>query len=229
MKTKFGKLTMVSALAFAAILPVSAMALDANAVTDLNIRSGPANNYTVVGVIPSGGTAMLEGCVADGSWCKVSFDGVEGWSYAPYLTVRAQEEAYVVPERPATVDVTTVTYENTGETLEDERAGATAGVVIGSLAAYAAGGPLGGIIAGGIIGGAAGSAAVEPTMETVTYIERNPVDTVYLDGEVAVGAGVPPDVTLYEIPSQPEFRYVNINGETVLVNPENNAIVRVIR
>jgi hypothetical protein len=80
-----------------------------------------------------------------------------------------------------------------------------------------------------ILGGAAGSAEVEPTMETVTYIESNPVETVYLDGEVAVGAGVPQNVTLYEIPSQPEYRYVSINGETVLVNPENNAIVRVIR
>lgn len=44
-----------------------------------------------------------------------------------------------------------------------------------------------------------------------------------------MGAGVPENVTLYEIPSQSEYCYVNINGQTVLVNPENNAIVRVIR
>lgn len=229
MKTNFAKLAMVSSLALAAVLPVAAVAMDASAATDLNIRSGPANNYTVLGVIPGGETAMLDGCIDDGTWCRVSYDGVEGWSYAPYLTVRAEEEAYVVTERPSTVEVTTVTYENTGETLQDQRAGATAGVVIGTLAAYAAGGPVGGIIAGGILGGAAGSAAVEPTTETVTYIESNPVDTVYLEGEVAVGAGVPENVTLYEIPSQSEYRYVNINGQTVLVNPENNAIVRVIR
>ncbi len=229
MKTKFAKLTMVSSLALAAILPVSALAMDANAATDLNIRSGPANNYTVLGVIPGGEPATLDGCIADGTWCKVSYDGVEGWSYAPYLTVSAEEKAYVVMERPSTVEVTTVTYEDTGETVKDERAGATAGAVIGSLAAYAAGGPVGGIIAGGILGGAAGSAAVEPTTETVTYIESNPVDTIYLDGEVAVGAGVPQEVTLYEIPSQSEYRYVNINGQTVVVDPQNNAIVRVIR
>lgn len=229
MRTKFTKMTMVSSLAFAAVLPVSAMALDANAVTDLNIRSGPANNYSVLGVIPGGETAILDGCIQDGTWCKVSYDGVEGWSYAPYLTVSADQEAYVVTERPSAVEVTTLTYEDTEETLKDERTGASAGVVIGSLLAYAAGGPVGGIIAGGIIGGAAGSAAVEPTTETVTYIESNPVETVYLDGEVAVGAGVPKEVTLYEIPSQPEYRYVTINGQTVLVNPENNAIVRVIR
>jgi uncharacterized protein YraI len=229
MKTSFTKFTMVSSLALAAVLPVSAMAMDASAATDLNIRSGPANNFTIVGVIPSGEAATLDGCVEDGTWCKVSYDGVEGWSYAPYLTVSAEEEAYVVTERPASVEVTTVTYEDTGETLKDERQGATAGAVIGSLAAYAAGGPVGGIIAGGILGGAAGSAAVEPTVETMTYVRSNPVETVYLDGEVAVGAGVPQDVTLYEIPSQSEYRYVDINGQTVIVNPETNAIVSVIR
>ena len=229
MKPKFAKSTILSSLVLVAVLPIAAAAMDTSAVTDLNIRSGPGNTYAVVGVIPSGESAALDGCVADGSWCKVSHDGVEGWSYAPYLTVSADDQAYVVTERPATVDVTTITYEDTEETLKDQRTGATAGVVIGSLAAYAAGGPVGGVIAGGILGGAAGSAAVEPTTETVTYIERNPVETVYLDGEVAVGAGVPQNVTLYEIPSQPEYRYVSINGETVLVNPENNAIVRVIR
>jgi hypothetical protein len=205
------------------------MALDANAVTDLNIRSGPANTYAIVGVIPGGEAATLDGCTEAGHWCKVTYDGTVGWSYAPYLAVHAEEKAYVLPERPSTVEVKTVTYEDTGETKKDQRAGATAGAVIGSLAAYAAGGPVGGIIAGGLLGGAAGSAAVEPTTETVTYIESHPVDTVYLDGEVAVGAGVPEDVTLYEIPTQPEYRYVNINGQTVLVNPDNHAIVRVIR
>lgn len=229
METKFAKFAMVSSLTLAAVLPVAATAMDASAATDLNIRSGPASNYTVLGVIPGGETAMLDGCIDDGSWCRVSYDGVDGWAYAPYLTVTAEEEAYVLPERPSSVQVGTVTYEDTGETLRDQRAGASAGVVIGSLVAYAAGGPVGGIIAGGILGGAVGSASVEPTTETVTYIQSNPVDTVFLDGEVAVGAGVPQEVTLYEIPTQSEFRYVNINGQTVLVNPENNTIVRVFR
>ncbi len=51
MKPKFAKLTMLSSLALAAVLPIAASAMETSAVTDLNIRSGPANNYTVVGVI----------------------------------------------------------------------------------------------------------------------------------------------------------------------------------
>ena len=93
MKTNYSKKAMASFLALAAVLPVSAMALDTSAATDLNIRSGPANNYTVLGVIPGGEAATLDGCVEDGTWCQVTYDGVRGWSYAPYLTVTAEEEA----------------------------------------------------------------------------------------------------------------------------------------
>ena len=229
MKTRFNKLGMASVLALGTALPMGAMAAEVSATTDLNMRSGPGNNFTVVGTIPGGEMAETMGCIEDGTWCKVSYDGMEGWSYAPYLAVSVEDKAYVITERPASVEVSTVTYENTGETAENEREGAAAGVVAGSLLAYAVGGPVGGVIAGGILGGAAGSAIAEPSTETVTYIQSNPVETVYLDGEVAVGAGVPQTVTLYDIPDAPEYRYVNINGETVLVDSSNNAIVRIIR
>jgi uncharacterized protein YraI len=224
----FAKLGTVSALALAISVPSIASAADASAVTDLNIRSGPANSYAISGVIPAGESAMIDGCVEDGSWCKVTYDGTEGWSYAPYLTVNVENEAYVVTERPSTVEINTVTYEDAEGTAANETAGATTGAVIGSLAAYAVGGPVGGIVAGGVLGSAAGAAAAEPSTETVTYIESNPVETVYLDGEVAVGAGVPQSVTTYEIPNY-DYRYATINGQTVLVDASSGAIVRVLR
>jgi len=37
------------------------MAMDASAGPILNIRSGPANNYTILGVIPGGEAATLDG------------------------------------------------------------------------------------------------------------------------------------------------------------------------
>ena len=225
---KFVKLGMVSALALSVVMPVAAQATDASAVTDLNIRSGPGPQYDVVGVIPGGDATMLDGCLEAGAWCKVMYGEIEGWSYAPYLAVNVDEQVVVVPERPQTVEISTVTYENTEATEDNQRVGSAAGATIGALAAYAVGGPVGGVIAGGILGGAAGSAAVEPSTETITYIETNPVETVYLDGEVAVGAGVPQDITTYEVP-QAEYRYLNVNGQTVLVDAETNAIVRVIR
>ncbi|MGJ8546438.1 MAG: DUF1236 domain-containing protein [Sulfitobacter sp.] len=221
----FGK---VSAIALVAALPVAASAMEASAVTDLNIRTGPGPQYDVVGVIPGGEAAALEGCVEAGSWCKVSYGDTPGWAYAPYLAVTVEEQAMVLPERPSTVEISTVTYEDVDGTKDNQRDGAAVGATLGSLVAYAAGGPVGGVIAGGILGGAAGSAAAEPSTETVTYVQSNPVEAVYLDGEVAVGAGVPQEVPTYEIP-ETNFRYLNVNGQTVVVDSETNAIVQVLR
>lgn len=223
--TKFG---LFLATALTAVAPTLASSAEAIAATDLNIRSGPGPQFSVVGTIPGGEQTNVDGCLAESSWCKVMYDGVEGWSYSDYLAVGVEEQAVALTTRPATVDIKTVTYENTEETQSDQNTGAAVGATIGALAAVAVGGPIGGIIAGGILGSAAGSAAVDPTIETVTYVESNPVETVYLDGEVVVGAGVPTMVTTYELP-QPDLRYVSINGQTVLVNAETGVIVSVLR
>ena len=91
------------------------------------------------------------------------------------------------------------------------------------------GGPVG-AVAGLAIGGATGAAAAEePTTEVTTYVTSNTVDPVYLDGEVVIGAGVPENVTIYEIPDQPDYRYAQINGQTVLVNPNDRQITYIYR
>lgn len=222
---KFG---LISAVALAAAAPSLAASAEAVAATDLNIRSGPGPHYEVVGVIGGGEKADVAGCLDEQRWCKVSHEGTVGWSYSDYLAVAIDEEAVALTTRPAAVEIETITYENTEATQADQTAGAAAGATIGALTAYAVGGPISGIVAGGILGGAAGGAAVEPTTETVTYVKSNPVETVYLDGEVVVGAGVPAEVTTYELP-QDDLRYLNINGQTVLVNAETGVIVQVVR
>lgn len=222
------KLGMVSAIALSAAAPVYAQSAEAYAATDLNIRSGPGPQYDVVGVIPGGKAAMVEGCLGEAAWCEVTYDGVAGWSSADYLAVEVEQEAVALTQRPATVEIGTVTYEDAEGTAENETAGAAAGATLGALTAAAVGGPIGGIVAGGILGGAAGSAAAEPEEKTITYVRENPVETVYLDGEVVVGAGIPTAVDTYEIPES-DFRYVNINGATVIVDNETNLIVDVVR
>ncbi|NUH66376.1 DUF1236 domain-containing protein [Sulfitobacter sp. S0837] len=222
------KLGMVSAIALGAAAPVYAQTAEAIAATDLNVRSGPGPQYDIVGVIPGGEAAMVDGCLDSASWCQVSFDGTQGWSYSDYLAVEVEEQAVALTERPASVEIGTVTYEDPEGTAKNETAGATAGATLGALTAAAVGGPIGGIVAGGILGGAAGSAAAEPDEKTVTYVRENPVETVYLDGEVVVGAGIPTTVETYEVPES-EYRYVNINGATVLVDNETNLIVDVVR
>ncbi|MEC8669450.1 MAG: DUF1236 domain-containing protein, partial [Pseudomonadota bacterium] len=63
--------------------------------------------------------------------------------------------------------------------------------------------------------------------KTVTYITANPVQPVYVEGEVVVGAGIPQEVTLTAIPES-DYRYVYLNGNPVVVDGERT-IVRVIR
>ncbi len=225
---KIVKTGLISALLFSTAIPAFAQATDAIAATDLNVRSGPGPQYTVIGVIPGGETTMVEGCLDAASWCQVKFGEISGWSSSDYLAVNVEEQAVPLTTRPAEVSINSVTYENAEGTEENQREGAAVGATLGVLAGVAVGGPIGGIIAGGILGGAAGSAVAEPEEETITYITSNPVETVYLDGEVVVGAGVPQTVPTFELP-QAEYRYANINGQTVIVDTETNAIVRVIR
>ncbi|EEB84309.1 conserved hypothetical protein [Roseobacter sp. GAI101] len=219
---------MITALLFSTAIPAFAQTTGAIAATDLNIRSGPGPQYDVVGVIPGGEETMVEGCLDTTPWCEVKFGEVTGWSSSDYLAVAVDEQAIALTARPASVEVNSVTYEDAEGTMKNQREGAAVGASLGVLTGVAVGGPIGGIIAGGILGGAAGSAVAEPEEKTITYVTSNPVETVYVDGEVVVGAGVPTTVETYELP-QEEYRYLNLNGQPVIVDAETNTIVRIIR
>ncbi len=219
---------LVSTLALGAAAPAFAQSVEAIAATDLNIRSGPGPFYDVVGVIAGGDSVPVSRCIDSAAWCEVTYNGTTGWSSSDYLAIGVNDNAVALTTRPAGVTVETVTVENVTETQSDQNVAAAAGGTLGALAAYALGGPIAGIAAGGILGAAGGAAAVEPTEETVTYITQNPVETVYLDGEVVVGAGIPTGITTYEVP-QEGLRYLNVNGQYVLVDAETNAIIRVVR
>jgi hypothetical protein len=59
-------------------------------------------------------------------------------------------------------------------------------------------------------------------------VTSHQVEPVYLDGEVVVGAGLPETVALNEIPDY-EYRYVNVNGQPVLVDAHSRRIVYIVR
>ncbi|QQA43733.1 DUF1236 domain-containing protein [Pelagovum pacificum] len=241
-----------SALAIAVAAPVAAAPFDAGVITDLNIRRGPGPDFEVVGVIPADGTVTVNGCLEDAGWCEVSFDGQTGWAYDQYLAVEpgmadpideegveadivadaeadvANPERVIVAQRPSTVEVDTITYQD--EATEGEQSlGAGIGATAGALTAYALGGPAAGIVAGGIFGGAAGAEASDEVERTVTYVRENPVETVYLDGEVVVGAQVPNSVQTYELPDADGYDYLTVNQVPVIVDAETGTIVRAIR
>ena len=222
-------LGLASALALTAAAPTFAQTAEARAGAAISARVTPSEFAPSVGVLEKDQPVMIEGCLEDISWCEISFDGEKAWAAGEYLYVEEGSEPVMLLNRPGSLSLKTVTVTDEEATKAEENAAAFAGGTMGSLIAFAAGGPAGAVVAGGILGTSAAVASVEPTEETLVFISDNPVETVYLNGEVAVGAGVPEQVTTYEVPMQPEFRYLNVNGDTVLIDAETGVIVRVIR
>jgi hypothetical protein len=70
--------------------------------------------------------------------------------------------------------------------------------------------------------------AITPPGEIRTYIDENPVDTVQLDDDVAVGATLPESVEVHRIPNY-QYSYVEVNRQPVLVDPGTRRIVYVYR
>lgn len=203
-----------------------AQTVTATATTELNIRSGPGPQFPSVGFISAGDATMIDGCLEASKWCRVNYDGVTGWSYSDYLTADLSGETVVLTERYPDVGLATVTYEES----EGAAGGAVAGTVGGAVAGALIGGPVGAAIGGaiGASGGATAGAIIDPPETARTYVTANPVDQVYLDGEVVVGAGVPDTVTLQAIPDY-DYQYVYINSQPVLVDPSSRQIVYIVR
>lgn len=188
----------------------------ATAWTDLNLRAGPSTTYDIVSVIPASQSVVVDGCLDASNWCRVTHDQINGWASGNYLT--AMVEAPISGNRER-LSVKSVTYEKNPEAaIGSGAAGAVAGAVVG--------GPVGALI-GAAIGASAGAAAT-PTEKVTTYVRSNPVDPVYLDGEVVVGAGIPETVTLSEVPDS-EYHYAYVNGVPVLVEREQRRVVHIVR
>ena len=222
-------LTVASAIALTAAAPSFAQSTEARAGAEISARVSPSEFSPSVGVLELNQPVVIEGCLEDVSWCQISFDGQTAWASAEYLYVEEDATPVALINRPGSLSLQTVTVPDDDATQSEQNTAAAVGATLGSLIAFAAGGPVGGIIAGGMLGTAAAVASVEPSEQTLVYVTANPVETIYLNGEVAVGAGVPTEVVAYDVPDQPEFRYLTVNNQTVLIDAETGTIVRVLR
>ncbi|MEW9806051.1 DUF1236 domain-containing protein [Mesorhizobium sp. ZMM04-5] len=197
------------------------------ATTDLNVRAGPGPQHQVVGVIGAGRSADLNGCLEGSKWCVVAFEGREGWVYSDYLTGEFGGTQVVLTERPANSGVVVV---DPPADVDGGATGAITGGVTGAVAGAIVAGPIGAVVGGGAgaIGGAAAGTVIDPPEQVRTYVASNQIEPVYLEGEVVVGAGLPETVKLREIPDY-KYRYVYVNGQPVLVEPDSRRIVYVMR
>lgn len=106
----------------------------------------------------------------------------------------------------------------------DAVAGATVGGATGGTIGFLLGGPVGAIVggwAGAVIGG---EAAVSDA--SIRYAGENPVDVVYLDSDLTVGAEVAADVTIHPIEGDDQYGYIYANNRVYIVDLDTREVVQ---
>ncbi len=175
----------------------------ATTVTDMDVRSGPGEEYPAVGTATRGSQATLDGCVEGGQWCRIDVNGMRGWVFAQSLTVDQDGGTVVVEKHGRDLGVPVVTYQKevappVSPSPDDE-----------------------------LVGTVRSDGTIDPPPGTVrTYIDANSVDAVEYQGDVAVGTELPQTVTVRTIPDY-KYSYVRINGQRVLVDPATHRVVYV--
>jgi len=87
-----------------------------------------------------------------------------------------------------------------------------------------------GVLLVGATAALADTIVVEPQQETVIreHIKKEPLASIRLPGiQLNVGSTLPDTVELREVPDV-QYRYVVVDGQTVLVDPGTRRIVKVI-
>lgn len=174
----------------------------ASPITNLNMRDWPSNQGNILDVIPPTAEIYVESCNADG-WCLVQYGTLVGYAYGEYLVATFDAEPVRLTPTVTSTYIPNLDYEYPeGYIAPAER------IVSPTPTYYTTYQDL----------------YVEPVV--TQYILANPVETVYLQGEVAPGAVIPTTVPTYSIPSY-NYHYANINGYPVLVDPSNRSVVYV--
>jgi len=114
-------------------------------------------------------------------------------------------------------------------------AGTATGAAGGAVAGAVVGGPIGAAV-GGVIGAIIGTAIDPPPQPVVTYVQTaEPPPPVVLQGNVVVGATLPPSVQLYPVPRDVYvpadghvYAYAIVNGQRVVVDTQTHAIVAIV-
>jgi hypothetical protein len=119
--------------------------------------------------------------------------------------------------------------------IASAQSGTTSGAVGGAITGAIVGGPVGAVI-GGVIGAIIGTAVTPPPTQVVAYVTTTEAPPqVILQGNLALGATLPPNVQLYPIPNTvytptptATYAYAYINGHKVVVDTQTHAVVAII-
>jgi uncharacterized protein YraI len=78
----------VSSLLGSLLLAAPALAAPVYSSVDLNLRTGPGEQYPILAVLAKNDEGNALGCLADWSWCDISIGGYHGWVAAEFLVTK---------------------------------------------------------------------------------------------------------------------------------------------
>jgi hypothetical protein len=67
-----------------------------------------------------------------------------------------------------------------------------------------------------------------PPDEVITYVQRERLPSVRVEGDVSVGYTLPSSVEVRSVPRHDKFGYAVINDRRVIVEPRTRKVIRVI-
>ncbi|WP_434055101.1 MAG: DUF1236 domain-containing protein [Roseibium sp.] len=177
---------------------VSGQALAAKvfATTHLNIRTGPGEQFPVAGEMCWNSHGEIDGCAPDYSWCQISTNNGIGWTAGHCLIENSSKRTETIEQFGAQSGIPVIVLETVAAVRSVERT------------------PTGGALV----------EAITSAAELVEYVLARPVAPVHVAGEIVVGAAIPTELLLYEVPSSP-YQYAVVNGVTVLVEPTVRKVI----
>jgi len=98
---------------------------------------------------------------------------------------------------------------------------------------YVLGGLMGAAVLWPALAGAQTTTVIEttgaaPPDEVITYVQRERVPSVRIEGDVTVGYALPPTVQLRPVPRHELYSYTVVNDRRVIVEPTTRKIIRII-
>ncbi|QDC10156.1 hypothetical protein FHY55_13265 [Oceanicola sp. D3] len=190
----------VAALSLTAVAP--AIAAEATATTDLNLRSGPGIEYAVVGTLGANETAEVEACLEAAPWCRIQSADGTAWVHSRYLSGS--------PEAMVPVAASTITVRPDEDTTPAEL---DAAVVNGTLVDAPS--------------NVAPLIEIPDEAVAVYMTERAGPDTA-ADGETVALGNSEAGVSVHNVP-EGGLTYLTIDGETRVLEPGTKTTVYINR
>ena len=196
---------MLAAAALAAVAVPAQAQMSTVTASDITVRSGPGEEYPEIGLATRGSQAVMDGCLAGSSWCRIDVNGMRGWVFAQYLTIQHEGAPVAVEEYRTHYEVPTVTNETTSAVVPAAPSPAPGDLLLGPVEDVR---------------------VVEPPEAVTTYVRQHRVEPIIVQNEVVLGATLPPGVVVQEVPDY-DYDYVVVNDSPVLVDPQTRRIVHI--